>query len=249
MTTFQEDWLEAERQALTARIGGDPSFINALLRRNRYKASMGLLSIATQLKSAGFSVEYVDHRLCLDLGIWDQVTDDIARYGLAVGVTCLTPNYHTAVKIIQELKTKQPNMFVLVGGPHCTYCYREALIDGADVVVHGEGEQAMLSIARLLSSGDRDVSNIDGVSFLRKDGNVVTTGVPAATSVSQVGRIDFSIVPEAKREEFEVYIFSSRGCPFNCSYCVEGTFWRNHRLRKIEGWAKRVLKAPSCVYQ
>jgi radical SAM superfamily enzyme YgiQ (UPF0313 family) len=101
-----------------------------------------------------------------------------------------------------------------------------------DFVVHGEGEQTLVELIRVLQSRDHDLSvlsEIRGVSFRDCD-TVVTT--PWRDPIDDLDRLPFpayDLLPmhrygvESRNHRDFVALELSRGCSHRCSFCV---LWR-----------------------
>jgi len=118
-------------------------------------------------------------------------------------------------EILKELKNRNFNKPILVGGPECYYNSEIFLKNyNANYVIFGEGEEAL---NELLDYLDNKIS-IDKVSNLYYlENNVIKytyTKLPDITNIKQ----DLSLMKDFTHRV--AYLESSRGCPFKCSYCM-----------------------------
>ncbi|MCK4902137.1 MAG: cobalamin-dependent protein, partial [Thermoplasmatales archaeon] len=110
---------------------------------------LGLLYLGAVLERDGHKVELLDF-----------YAEDISREQLknslmssdAVGMMVYTDDFKLAVDISRMIKEINPEIPLIIGGPHCTFFQKRSLsnIPDADISVIGEGEQVILDIVRFL---------------------------------------------------------------------------------------------------
>lgn len=67
----------------------------------------------------------------------------------------------TALKYLQIVKEKLPDVLTVIGGPHPTFMPRKTLESGVvDLVVCGEGEETMRELA-----GNPDLTSVRGIAY------------------------------------------------------------------------------------
>jgi radical SAM superfamily enzyme YgiQ (UPF0313 family) len=133
------------------------------------------------------------------------------------------------------VKSVLPDCFVLLGGPHATYRWREILAASPDVdaVALGEGEQTMLDLAAVLAGKVGSIAGISGLAVRGEDGNAVFGGSRAP--LANLDEIPFpgaylnNSIGVDPRQQLE-FIITSRGCPSACRFCSSPLFW-GRRLR------------------
>lgn len=199
-----------------------------------YRASIpyGLISIASYLKKVGINSKIYE------LGIFDEKDvirrKDRVRCGVSnsqilnilyrsrpdiIGISTMYTVFHNdyveLIKLIKENSPSTRKARIIVGGNHASSFPDMMLAAGADQVVVGEGEEAMVSICK----GNTD-------SIVKKD------FIPSLDSLP---------LPNYKCIDFKRYIevnnpFSmrtpvagmqtSRGCPMDCCYCSANGVWK-----------------------
>jgi anaerobic magnesium-protoporphyrin IX monomethyl ester cyclase len=168
--------------------------------------------------------------------LYEEIVERIPKETEIIGITA--PFTHHAI-IIRELSTALkkalPSVTIIVGGVYPSTMPEKALSEGVDYVVKGEGEIPLAKIA-----GGEDPAQIQGVWFRGKDGAIVSNGT--AEMVHNLDDIPFParhLLPMEKYhrlssrgrvEERAATVITSRGCPFNCTFCsvhaVYGWTWR-----------------------
>lgn len=135
-----------------------------------------------------------------------------------IGFSCYIWNIEKVLCLTQKIKELQPHIKIILGGPEASYNQKKLMFENpsVDFVVSGVGEVSV----PMLINGIFTNSGIDvpGVSYRSEKGIYIDTREADA---------DESISPYCK-EYFEslsgriAYIESSRGCPFNCAFCLSG---------------------------
>ena len=178
------------------------------LLSDREQSPDNSLSIASFLREKGVNVQFCDLNGMPD-NYW------FIPYGDIYGITCATPHYSLVMKIAAKLKARQPNALVVLGGFHPTTEPERTLRDiKCDIVIKGEGEQAMLDVV----NGKRDriitaplIENIDEIPMPAWD-------LVDMFDYTKIGTYSY-IGPTPNMREAKV--LTSRGCPFNCSFCAQ----------------------------
>ncbi|MBI5572711.1 MAG: radical SAM protein [Desulfomonile tiedjei] len=163
-----------------------------------------------------------------------------------VAIGSVSQNFGYAIEYARIAKEHGKN--VLVGGAHITLLPR-SLTTHMDVGVIGEGEQTFSELMELyLDQGgfpaDR-LAKIKGIVY-REDGQLVTT--PPRPLIEKLDDI-----PHPKRSligyRHDSYIMSSRGCPYNCSFCASTKFWNSYRNASAEYLVEEIedLAAHGCT--
>lgn len=164
---------------------------------------------------------------------WNAVRKIIKKHmPEIVGITTVTSSYISALNIAKIVKEELPNTKVILGGAHVTALPEEsASKPEVDAVVIGEGEETMLEIAR-----ERKYKDIKGLCFKHKKGIIKTQRRELIKDIDTLPfpRIEDMIFEKTKKGSFSE-ILSSRGCPYNCTFCASALLWGRHlRLRRPE---------------
>jgi len=140
----------------------------------------------------------------------------------AVFVTSMMTYWYTGViETIRVLRRVIPGIPVVLGGNYATLCTDHAIEhSGADIVVKGEGENALGKIVKELFN--------DILHFIPDKDNLDSYPLPSFELSSYINHVP---------------IMTSRGCPFRCSYCASHLLNSGFRTRdpikivdEIEFW-------------
>lgn len=150
-----------------------------------------------------------------------------------VGISSDTPRHNQALQL--AAKVKNDNIPLVMGGPHASFQAEKTLQTGlVDYVIRNEGEYNFLSLLDHLG-GRLELDRVPGVSYLSQG---QTFHNQEGSFIQDIDSIPFparDLLPMAEyKAELDnvaaTSVISSRGCPFNCSFCSSsqlfGLKWR-----------------------
>ncbi len=205
--------------------------------------NLAYLASYLQEQKKGVEVEIIDAEgLDLSLGQLYERVDAFSPE--VIGITCPTPVYYIVQKICRELKERDSQVIIVLGGPHPTALPLDTLQGtDADVVVIGEGEATFIELILAIENG-QSLDSIRGIAF--KENGTVTVN-PRRDLISDLDILPFPAkdllpldkyyLPPTKRIKSEraTNMITSRGCPFACTFCMAKTIWgRKTRLRNVK---------------
>jgi anaerobic magnesium-protoporphyrin IX monomethyl ester cyclase len=184
---------------------------------------LGLTYLAAVLDQAGYEVKIYD---CPAFKLDQQgLKSELSSYAPdLIGIASMTATIPSALESSRTAKEACPNAKVIMGGPHATYADRQILSEekSVDIVVRGEGEMTLLELAQ--NGADQKVlPQVKGLTF-RNNGQITQTpDRPFIEDLDSLPRPAYKFVPMEKYritgKKF-LPIMTSRGCPFQCSFCV-----------------------------
>ncbi len=108
----------------------------------------------------------------------------------------------------------------MAGGAHVDALPEEAISEGVDIVVHGEGEDTILEILEAWED-KRSLSDIAGISFKDENGDFTRTRQREPTcDLNKLPMPDFDVMVEMKRPLVFVPFERTRGCNYKCEFCI-----------------------------
>lgn len=152
-----------------------------------------------------------------------------------VGISAYTETLPNALKIAEIAKAVNPEVSVVIGGPHVTFRPEDALNSKhVDIAVRGEGELTMLELTNWLLRKQGKIEEINGISF-KQDNRIISTPDRPLTQ-------NLDVLPYPARHLFklETYpypglISSARGCPYQCIFCAAAAMsGKSYRTRSPE---------------
>jgi len=206
---------------------------------------LGILSISAYLKQRGFRA-----------GVFDGTFSERRAFAEALqshrpAVVGFYANMMTRRTVLPMLRqARAAGCAVVVGGPDPPYYAGNYLRAGADVVVFGEGEQALEELIPVLASGKRAaLAGIPGIAFLDDTGAVQKTPprpfLPDLDALPWPDRqaIDLPRYLTAWKQHHgtsSVSLVTSRGCPYFCTWCSHSVYGHSLRKRSPENVAAEV---------
>ncbi|MBM3297671.1 MAG: radical SAM protein [Candidatus Aminicenantes bacterium] len=217
---------------------------------------LGILHIAAALEREGVAVRVVPAEV-LKLG-WRDIEGEVRSFEPdIVGVTSFTENRFQSFELIRRSKKARPGALTVMGGPHASMAAEDTIahLPELDLVVRGEGEETMKELCRALETGrpGPDVfGRVAGLVFRGRDGRPAAS--PPRRPILDLDSVPppaFHLIPFEKYNfTFEVpghgalpavNVMTSRGCPFNCSFCATPVNWgRRVRMRSPENVVREI---------
>lgn len=138
-----------------------------------------------------------------------------------VGLSSVSQNYHIAQRYAKLCRER--NIPVIVGGVHIS-TLPHTLTEDMDVGIINEGEDAIVELMRVFmedgSLTRQKLAAVKGIVY-HDGGGLVTT--PSRERIK-----DLDTLPIPARELYHHPrrgIFTSRGCPYECTFCFSKPFW------------------------
>jgi radical SAM superfamily enzyme YgiQ (UPF0313 family) len=134
---------------------------------------LGLTYIAAALEKEGFEVKILDNYL-FKKSI-SHLKFLIEKFNPEItGISCNSVTYKNCIEIARAVKEAVPKSKVVVGGPHPTYMPESMLrYKEVDFAVMGEGELAMVELAKRVIDGDNsNFTEVPGIAY-RHNGKIV----------------------------------------------------------------------------
>jgi radical SAM superfamily enzyme YgiQ (UPF0313 family) len=199
---------------------------------------LGLLYLGSALEHAGHDAEIID--FFVDKDPYSAIDKSI-NHSDAIGLSVDNVSFRESAQIAQYIKNKDPDLPVVIGGPHCTLNKEQSLVNisAADVSVNGDGEHAIVDIAEAFE-GHRYLKDIPGVYYRRNSD--IAHGKPAVLmknldSVPFPARHLVTKYEYGKSSKLFMYkprltsLATARGCPYRCRYCTRRAY-SQHRYRQ-----------------
>lgn len=139
-----------------------------------------------------------------------------------VGFSCYIWNIDFIMRVSKLIKLIDNKIQIIYGGPEVSYDCKSFLENNeGEYVIEGEGEETYRDFI-LYKLGNKKISEIEGLYY--KDSDI--SGSDKIINYNGPRKpMNFNdvIFPYEKDDSFEnriVYYEASRGCPFNCKYCL-----------------------------
>lgn len=159
-----------------------------------------------------------------------------------VGLSAMTFQYSTALKIAKFIKAVHSHIKIALGGYHATLMYKEITQskDGAyfDLIFRGESDLSFNEAMTKLEDGE-DLKSVDGLSF-KKDGKFIHNKKRELENLDRIKLPDRNArlwnECNVLRVPFDL-IESSRGCLLSCNFCnirkMYGKSYRTYETQRV----------------
>ena len=220
-------------------MGNNPSIIESSRGCN---PPLGILFLA------GYLLENTDH----EVSVIDCQVEALDYSKLALrlqalefdvaGVTAMTFTLLDVIDTIKTVRQVNAGAKIVLGGPHVNLFPEESIaLDDVDYLVLGEGE---IAFSKLLDAMQNN-SSVEGIKGIvtYKDDEIINNG--PSEMIEDLDKLAFparQLVPYekyssllAKRMPITT-MFTSRGCPFKCSFCNRphlGKKFRAHSAGRV----------------
>lgn len=206
--------------------------------------SLGLLLLAAQARESGYSPQIIESDLegLSAQEVAQMVLEANPRF---VGITLFTVGVFNASLIAQYIKKENPDITVIVGGPHISSMGYETMqrFDAFDVAVLYEGELILDQLLKTLEQKG-DLGSVEGIIYREGSESRRTSAPPAIKDLDSLPMPAWDLLPhfpegylpavyDYPRAPVATYS-ASRGCPFKCEFCDTSTFGSKVRYNSPE---------------
>lgn len=150
-------------------------------------------------------------------------------------------NKEYVFSITKELKKILPDVKIALGGPEVSYEWDKIMAENQEIdyIFTGEGEKVLLNFFT------KDISaEVKGVVY-REGDNLKYNGIEPL--IENLDIIPFPYDDEELQDRTKIFYYeSSRGCPFNCSYCMSSIdkSVRYYSIDRTKEDLKRFIDSP-----
>jgi len=161
-----------------------------------------------------------------------------------LGIQMFTMNRVSSFRLIEDCSSKYPDLKIVVGGIHASSMSEQIAEKYKKViVVVGEGEITFSELISIWESNGKNLINIKGLVFWQ-NGKVVRT--EKRELIKNLDSLPFpkhEVFFDSEPQRITVHIITTRGCPFNCSFCcLHVISRRRHRKRNIDEVIREIVE-------
>lgn len=198
---------------------------------------LGLLYLSAYLKQKNFAVKIFDSTFAGKNEFVNLLATE------KPGIVGIYSNLMTKFNVLEMIRqARAQNCTVVVGGPDPPYYAEHYLNFGADVVVIGEGEQALEELIPILTAKKfEQLKTVAGIAFKDQSGQIQKT--PARELIPNLDALPF---PDRAAIDLQKYVdtwrthhgkgavslITSRGCPYSCTWCSHSVYGKTLRKRR-----------------
>ena len=189
----------------------------------------GLMSISAFLKKHGHITSLIDFTFSESPSL--MISKVVKFEPDLIGFTSTSGMFRAAIEFANDLKEKLP-VPIIFGGPHATVVPEKVLKEKAvDIVCINEGEEPLQELLTRIKVKE-DFINIKNL-WVKHNSTIYRNHVrPLLTHLDKLPFPDFKLFDMGRYLQARngaIDIITGRGCPFQCSYCI------NYKLQQIQG--------------
>lgn len=135
-----------------------------------------------------------------------------------IGISCYIWNMSYVKQLIPILKKILPSTTIILGGPEVSYNSEELLMNyDVDLIMEGEGEATWQEYLDYRLKHKYVLEDIAGLVYKNANGEIYKTKSRQPLDLST---LPFVYDNMEGLDHKIIYYEASRGCPFNCQYCL-----------------------------
>jgi|TARA_B100001964_G_scaffold77048_1_gene87296 radical SAM superfamily enzyme YgiQ (UPF0313 family) len=212
--------------------------------------SVGVRSLSSSLKRAGHDVKIVFLRGDFLKRYSEKSLNELVQILKGtdvIGISLMTNFFDNSVQVTEKIR-QNLDSYVIWGGTHPTIRPEECL-GYANAVAIGESEETIVEFAEKMAN-DQDFTSVLGMWFKDKDGHIIRNcSRPLIQNLDSIPYLDYDnedhyvlssgTIQPMNNHLLNEYAYSefmtmpTRGCPYNCTYCVNNTLNQMGKGQKI----------------
>lgn len=210
--------------------------------------NLGILYLAALLDKFDIFVDILDLEQYFQLPEFDLnrvIENKITDYNI-IGITSLTNNFKFVLDIAKTIKKCDSKKWVVLGGPHVSFLFKEILTreDSVDFICIFESEDSFLQLSQLLinlcqtnkklEDVEHKLNQIKGIAYKNSKDALIFTGYPKVINIDNLPLPARYKLPQENYYYKVANVIVNRGCPNQCSFCSRQRMFKNIRIRSIE---------------
>lgn len=209
-----------------------------------------LICLGAYLRQNNFTCGLIDAN-GLGLSMEETINQILSLSPRFLGITAPTMLIATAAKIAREIKKCASQITTIVGGPHISAVPDEtmALYPDIDIGVLGEGEVTIVELLEVLTN-KTGMDSVKGIIY-RENGTLKKNASrPYIEDLDMLPFPAWDMLPDLRKyyQTSAVRVdrlptaglVSSRGCPFQCTFCARNVFGNVTRTHSADYVIKMV---------
>lgn len=207
---------------------------------------LGLGYIAAALQNAGHRVDVVDLNAQNESENELKKKIEISSYNM-IGIRAMITQFKQVQELASLIKSVSQTKIVLGGGLASSVPEMVLKEADIDIAVVGEGETTVVELAARIEN-QQSIVDLKGIACWA-NGKVVKA--PPQSYIDDISTIPFPAWDLFPMERYfnkadlgfpkrKISVITSRGCPYQCSFCFHGIFGYKYRSRSAENVVKEV---------
>lgn len=222
----------------------------SLWYQNMYPS--GILCLTSYLKDKNIDSVIVDSKISSKKIPFNQRLKFIIKYlkkikPKIVGLSSTNLEFSEVVKINEAIKKFDKNIFIIIGGSQPTYRAKDFLNNGFKFICIGEGEKTIFEFVQEIQNKTFNWGRVNGLAWKKNNKQIINSPrqLMIEEEMNQIKSLSFDKIDS---RYFDInlgiirglpikgaLLLTTRGCPFNCSYCgCNLIFGRKLRFKTME---------------
>lgn len=173
--------------------------------------AMGVFQLYTNTDKQKYNLEYFEFTIKDSL---ELIINQINNHNSSiVSLSCYIWN----IEIIKQIIPNINNKIIILGGPEASFNPNLLYLENVNYLIKGEGEESFTELLEYLNN-QRNITDVSNLYYL--DNNTLKYTYTKLPNLENV-KHDLSLIKDFKNRI--CYVESSRGCFYNCSYCLAAT--------------------------
>lgn len=201
--------------------------------------NLGIEYLKSSLESNNYEVEIIDawlNELEVD-DVFNRIIDQKDKI-LFVGISSYMSNTKSTIELMEKLK--KYDIKIACGGFGPTFYPKDYLLNGADYIMRGEGEESIVELANHIKY-NLPLKDIKSIGY-KENGDVILTEMrPLLQDLDKLPFPSRDFIDVVLDKKSTVNMVSSRGCSGNCEFCsviaffrlAKGRVWRTRSINNI----------------
>lgn len=183
---------------------------------------LGISYVAAAFEKAGCEVRIFDYIIsCYSK---EKLATQLAEFQPdAVGAGSVTMNFYDAQRILRDVKSIDPEILTMMGGPHVSFTVEETLLTfpEIDLIFIGEADDTIAEFAPLIRQKNK-WRGIQGVAYRQGDEIINNGRRDFIMDVDRIPQPARHMLPISRYRAFgfPVSMITGRGCPHGCIFCL-----------------------------
>ncbi len=212
-----------------------------------------LFTLASVLENHNYSFKILNITTLGDYSL-DGIINCLRKYTFkAIGITTNVDNINYVYKVVEAINNYFPEVVIILGGAQVTFSDLKTLKEcKCDIIVRSEGEETLIKLLDYYIMDIGNIIDINGITY-RNNGEIVQNQNAPLLDINEFPTPQYAIIKNEKYwivpedtpyKNFHQYLkgvaaansifFTGRGCPYRCSFCVEGNLNVKQRKRDTE---------------
>lgn len=182
-------------------------------------SSLALAYLKAFLQSESCNIEIKEYTI--NEQTLDILADIYKANADVVCFSCYIWNIEPIIELCRDYKSINPYVPIILGGPEVSYDAKEVLTNyPIDYIIRGEGEESLRELLMAIKNKS-SYSSIKGITY--REGNQIIENDDREL-IKNLDIIPFPYQDNLSNYKNKtIYYETSRGCPFNCAYCLSST--------------------------